>query len=194
MDGRFPTSKYVLGRCKYDCNQCNWRSLTISQWHHSSYKAFCSNYGEHATNAMGYHCWNEEAIKGMKGDMSAVWDSLMVEFEVQLEQINGAIDQAFGNALQVASSIGAVQPGSVNTSQSAMRTLCRILCNRRDLTLYGFEEASEGFHSDLSSLQTNISSSIRTAFVGKLMENAYHAANMEYGRSSFLLRVFSTTL
>ncbi|RYO90874.1 hypothetical protein DL766_001625 [Monosporascus sp. MC13-8B] len=159
-------------------------SLYWQGWSHPSYTAFCSNYGEHSTAKMGYHCWNEEAMEGMKGDMSAVWDSFAVNLEAHLERINGAVVQAFDNALRAALSTGANEHGAANNTRSAMQSLAATLCHRKDLTLYGIEEASESFHSELSSLHTDAFSSIRTAFIGKLMENTYHAANMEYGSGS----------
>ncbi|KAF2194396.1 hypothetical protein K469DRAFT_495226, partial [Zopfia rhizophila CBS 207.26] len=160
------------------------RSLTTSQWYPSSYTAFCFKYGEHSTAGMRYHCWNEEAMEGMKGDMSAVWDSFAVDLEAHLERINGAVVQAFGNVLRVALSTAANEPGAANNTRSAMRTLATTLRHRKDLTLYGIEKACESFHSELSSLHTDAFSSIRTAFIGKLMENTYHAANLEYGSGS----------
>jgi hypothetical protein len=193
MDCRCQTSKLVLARCMCLHFKRKSRSLTTSQWHHSSYKAFCSNYGEHSTGKMGYHCWNEEAIESMKGDMSAVWDSFAVDLEAHLERINGVV-QAFGNALSVALSTGANEPDAANNTRSAMRTLAATLRHRKELTLYGIEKASESFHSELSSLHTDTFSSIRTAFIGKLMENTYHAANMEYGKPALLLPALSHLL
>ncbi|RYP01347.1 hypothetical protein DL765_010864 [Monosporascus sp. GIB2] len=159
-------------------------SLYWQGWYHTSYTAFCSNYGEHSTAKMGYHCWNEEAMEGMKSDMSAVWESFVVDLEAHLERINGAVVQAFDNILGVALSTGANEPDAANNTRSAMRTLAATLRHRKDLTLSGIEEASEIFHSKLSSLHADAFSSIRTAFIGKLMENTYHAANMEYGSGS----------
>ncbi|KAF2462919.1 uncharacterized protein BDR25DRAFT_298822 [Lindgomyces ingoldianus] len=159
-------------------------SLDWQGWHHSSYRAFCSHYGEHATTKVEYRCWNEEAMEGMKGDMSAVWDGFAVDLEAHLERINGAVVQTFGNALGVALSAGTNRPGAANNAWSALRTLANTLGHRKDLTLYGIEKASESFHSELLSLHTDAFSSIRTAFIGKLMENTYHAANMEYGSGS----------
>jgi hypothetical protein len=133
-------------------------------------------------------------MEGMKGDMSAVCDSFAVDLEAHLERINGAVVQAFDNVLRVALSTGANEPGAANNTRSAMRTLAAILHHRKDLTLYGIEEASESFHSELSSLHTDAFSSIRTAFIGKLMENTYHEANMEYGKPALLLPALSHLL
>lgn len=158
--------------------------LTTSQWHHSSYSAFCSNYGEHSTPKKGYHCWNEEAMDGMNGDMSPVWHSFVVNLEAHLERINEAVAQAFSNARRIALSTCENEPGAANNSRSAMRTLAATLHHREDRTLNGIEEENESFHSELSSLHTDAFSSIRTAFIGKLMETTYHAANMDHGKAA----------
>lgn len=131
---------------------------------------------------MGYRCWNEEAMQGMQGDMSTVWDSFAVDLEAHLDQINGLVVQAFDNVLRVVLSTGANEPVAANNTRSVMRTLAGTLRHRKDLTLYGIEEAGDSFYSELSSLHTDAFSSIRTAIIGRLMENTYHAANMEYGK------------
>ncbi|KAE8370056.1 hypothetical protein BDV27DRAFT_140731 [Aspergillus caelatus] len=47
------------------------------RWHHSTYSAFCRNYGTHSTpGAGGYHCWNEELLEGMQTDLEARWASI----------------------------------------------------------------------------------------------------------------------
>jgi len=157
-----------------------------------TYKAFCSHYGAHSTaKSDGYHCWNEEAMESMNDDMSTLWDSFEVDIEAHLERVNATVVQAFGNALTVASSIGANEPGTANNTGSAMRTLATTLCHRKDLAHHGIEETSESFNSELSSFHTDAFSSIRTAFIGKLMESTYHAANMEYGKPAPLLPALS---
>jgi len=126
-------------------------------------------------------------MESMTDDMSAIWDSFEVDIEAHLERINDAVVQAFGNALTAASSIGANEPGAANNTRSAMRTLAATLCHRKDLTLNGIEKACESFNSGLSSFHTDAFSSIRTAFIGKLMESTYRAANIEYGKPALPL-------
>ncbi|KAF2688370.1 hypothetical protein K458DRAFT_414140 [Lentithecium fluviatile CBS 122367] len=159
-------------------------SLEWQGWHQTTYKAFCSNYGDHSTKEKGYRCWNEEAMGGMKGDMSIVWDSFAVDLDAHLDRINGAVIQAFHNVLEFALSAGAAEPRAALNARSAMHTLADTLRHRQYLTVYGIEKASESFHSELSCLHTNAFSSIRTAFTGRLMHNTYHAANMDYGNGS----------
>ncbi|KAF3031928.1 hypothetical protein E8E12_002110 [Didymella heteroderae] len=62
--------------------------------------------------------------------------------------------------------------------------LVQILRHRRNLTIAGTENAAGGFRVGLSNLQVNALAPLRTAFIGILMEDTYHAANMEYGTGS----------
>ena len=174
LDKQVYTGRVYVGLFRRDRH-----SLTTSQWHHSSYKAFCSNYGEHSTAKMGSHCWNEEAMKAMKDNMSPVWDSFAVDLKADLQQINGAVIQAFDNGIRF---VSAIEPCEANNNRSAMRALAATLHHRKDLVLYSIEKANESFQYELCSLRTDAFSSIRTAFIGKIMEDTYHSANMEYGR------------
>jgi uncharacterized protein (DUF2252 family) len=49
----------------------------------------------------------------------------------------------------------------------------------------GIDQAMESFVSDLRSLRADTLTGARTAFIGKLMEATYHAANMEHGKPRF---------
>jgi hypothetical protein len=42
----------------------------------ATYSAFCQKYGDHSTNAVGPHNWNEEVIERMVRDLSAPWQGL----------------------------------------------------------------------------------------------------------------------
>ncbi|KAH8732134.1 hypothetical protein GQ44DRAFT_767167 [Phaeosphaeriaceae sp. PMI808] len=159
-------------------------SMYWQGWNEASYKAFCSNHGEYSTPKMGYHCWNEEATGNMGDDMSAVWDNFRDELDAQLEQTKDAISQSFNKILRIALSASSNGSRGPNNSRSAIQTLAATLRYREDLTTHGFEQAVESFYSELSMLLTDAFSSIRTAFIGQLMEHAYHAANMEYGSGS----------
>jgi hypothetical protein len=154
----------------------------LAQWHHSTYKTFCSNYGDHSTRTKGYHCWNEEAMQTMTTDLSTVWDSFADNLDVEIECINTATDQIFARIIRLASSARGNETRATHNNGSAMRTFVSNLIRREQLTRYGIDRANETFESKLSSLRTDALSSVRTAFIGGLMERTYHAANMEYGK------------
>lgn len=134
------------------------------------------------TNAIGYRCWNQEAVESMKSDMAHIWDGCAINLESQLDLINETVSQAFGKVLELALPPNRRGSRATNTTPRAMRTLATILRHREDLVLNGMEKIVESFQSEFSCLQADAFSSVRTAFIGKLMESTYHAANMEYGK------------
>lgn len=128
-------------------------------------------------------------MKGFKHDMSLVWDSFEVDVGAQLERINEAVTQGFDNIRKIALSTYENEPGATKNSQSAMQTLVGVLRRRQHVTLCGIVKASEDFDSNLYSLYTDAFKHIRTAFIGKLMEGTYHAANLEYGKPLVLASI-----
>jgi hypothetical protein len=177
-----------------------WSSIQqladITQWHHSTYKSFCSNYGNHYTPAAGSHCWNDEAVQGMKTDLSTIWNSFAGDLDTEIDRVTTATSRAFDKVLKIAASARANESRAANNVGSGMRTFAANLLHREHLTRYGIEKATEAFASNLSSLRADALSSVRTAFVGQLMEPTYHAANMEYGTSTScnLTRILLLTL
>jgi hypothetical protein len=130
---------------------------------------------------VGYHCWNEEAIQGMTGDLSAIWNSLTSDLDDEIQRVNTTTNLAFDKVLRIAASTRANRSGATNDTRSAMRTFASNLVHREHLTRYGIEKATETFELKLSSLRADALSSVRTGLIGQIMESAYHAANMEYG-------------
>ncbi|EDU46388.1 conserved hypothetical protein [Pyrenophora tritici-repentis Pt-1C-BFP] len=161
-----------------------WVEAGSSSWYHSSYKAFCSNYGDYSTGAIGYRCWNEEAIHHMKTDMVNVWTNLALDLEVRVQDLLGAIADAFENVLGIVSSQDEADSNVANIPRPVVQTLFETLNHRKDLALYGTEDAIEEFHDKLLELKTDALAPVQTAFIGRYMQDTYHAANMEYGSGS----------
>lgn len=168
-------TRYVHGQFRHHSR------LTFAQYHESSYRAFCSNYGDHATPAVGACCWNEEAMQGMKNDLSKVWDSFQVDLDAEIERVNATAAHTFTKVCKLASDVSRKVSRRTNNARSAMRTLAGNVLHRKNVMLYDLEQASENFEEKLSTLRENALSSVGTAFVGRLMKDTYHAANMEYG-------------
>ncbi|KAF2266375.1 hypothetical protein CC78DRAFT_459505 [Lojkania enalia] len=157
-------------------------SMDWNSFHHSSYSAFCRNYGTHFTNAIGYRCWNEEAIASMKNDMSGLWNTFNGDVEFYLDRTQTSINDIFRTVLRATSN-----PGNAHLLthvQAALRTLTATLRHRKFLLLHAIQNITEDFQRKMSILQTDAFAPIRTSIVGQLMETAYHSANMEYGSGS----------
>ncbi|KAJ4184843.1 hypothetical protein NW755_008756 [Fusarium falciforme] len=61
-------------------------------WHHSTYSAFCRNYGAHCTDAAGWHNWNEEIIEGMVQDVKDPWQDLCSSLQQRQTSLVQGVD------------------------------------------------------------------------------------------------------
>lgn len=66
----------------------------------ATYSAFCCNYGDHSTQAVGSHIWNEEIIEIMVGDLAAGWQSLHSTLQSQHEGTVISIQDVMDWAIQ----------------------------------------------------------------------------------------------
>jgi hypothetical protein len=66
----------------------------------ATYRAFCSNYGDHCTNAVGSHNWNEEAIEKMIGSLAAPWQNLRLTLQNWHDNITASIEDLMDWAIQ----------------------------------------------------------------------------------------------
>ncbi len=119
-------------------------------------------------------------MEAMNSDMIEVWDSFVVDLDVHLDCLNASVNQAFDNSLGIACS------NEANSTRLTLQTLAATLHHRKELALDAIDTARESFHHDIATFHTDAFSSIRTAFIGKLLESTYHAANMKYGESAYL--------
>jgi hypothetical protein len=154
----------------------------MAQWHWGTYKAFCSNYGKHRTKIMPLRCWNEEAIKGMTNRLFEVWDKFVVSLTAEMKHVKKASLQTYGDVIKVASSTAETKSPANNDIVLVMGTFASNLIHRKHLLEYSIDDAMDSFVSDLRSLGADTLSPAKTAFIGKLMNDTYHAANMECGK------------
>jgi hypothetical protein len=182
MVGKCQESKPRLARCMYSAPIHKTCPLTTGQWNSSTYKAFCHNYGNHQTEAKPHHCWNEEAITDMKNGMDAVWTGFVTELQARLEEIPAAVADDFATILDATNFESPSETTTTRSSSSAVKTLDGILRHRRNLAIRAVDDATEDFMAKMSTLETDMLTGVRTAFIGECMEDAYRAANLEYGR------------
>ncbi|KAH7406760.1 hypothetical protein DE146DRAFT_404176 [Phaeosphaeria sp. MPI-PUGE-AT-0046c] len=158
-------------------------SLQWEGWHHMAYKAFCSHYGNHNTNSVGYHCWNQEAVQGMTADLRTFWNSFTADVETEIERVGAVVTQTFTEIIQIAVSVAA-GISRANDTGSGMRTFAANLQHRERLVSYGIEQVAEDSASKLLALRADAVAHVRTSFIGRLMEATYHAANIDFGGGS----------
>ncbi|KAF2240355.1 hypothetical protein BU26DRAFT_442855 [Trematosphaeria pertusa] len=174
----------LLGSASLWVNLDHW--LTDSKWHETSFAAFCRHWGHYATNAVDYCYWNEEAMREMADDMSIIWSALVTDINNRLDLLKDwiALKLQAVTTLVVSADCDLtdeITAGARNKTYSALHTLTATLRHRQDLMLYGIEDAIEDFRTQLSNLRTDALAPIRSAFIGKLMDDTYQAAQMEHG-------------
>ncbi|KAH7132060.1 hypothetical protein B0J11DRAFT_548073 [Dendryphion nanum] len=141
-------------------------------WHHSSYAAWCRNYGTHYTKACRHRCWNSEAVAEMKNGSSNMWDVFIAAAETYNDELKASIRNRFLLAMnEVRNSV-------------VMLTLSRTLKHQYHVLKYSMEKCIEEFQAKLRLLQADAFSPVRTSIVGKLLEQTYRSANKEHGTGS----------
>jgi len=155
----------------------NASDVWSNQWSAATYKVFCQNFGNHRTEAVGEHNWNEEVIEEMASDLAAPWQELKLNMRNSLERDNLFIQDLMDNAIESIET-------ELQDSSDSVDTLCQTLESHERLLLADLEQACEKFEAELSTLRTDAFSGIRTSFIGRLMEQSYSRCNNEKGRGS----------
>lgn len=120
----------------------------------------------------------------MQGLMKNAWSQFAVDGESHLQLVLEAVEYAFESVLRLSVPGIRVGSGVENTSPSVLRPLNEMLSYRKDLALHAIEDAIDEFRQKLFFVKMNALAPVRTAFIGRLMEDTYHAANLEYGKST----------
>jgi hypothetical protein len=71
-----------------------------------TYAAFVRNNGTHTTEAVKYHCWNDEAMAAMVAIMKEPWENLFHKIIYTEEHQNEAIETAFATITDLLSRVG----------------------------------------------------------------------------------------
>ncbi len=65
-----------------------------------TYSAFCRQYGDYCTQAVGAHNWNEEAMKEMVTNLARPWDNLRLTLQNLNESTTRSVQDLMNQALQ----------------------------------------------------------------------------------------------
>ncbi|RSM00468.1 hypothetical protein CDV31_011793 [Fusarium ambrosium] len=146
-------------------------------WHHSTYSAFCRNYGAHCTDAAGWHNWNEEIIEGMVQGLKDPWKDLCNS----LQQRQTNLIQGVETILDATSSRFETE---LDEDYDALAPLMEALYRRQQLLLDSIERINEQFDKDLGLIRIDSLTGVRSSNIGRAMESSYIKCNQEYGRGS----------
>ncbi|KLO81585.1 Uncharacterized protein Y057_7563 [Fusarium fujikuroi] len=138
----------------------------------SSYSAFCRNFGNYCTPAIGSRNWNEEAMGEMASDLERPW-----------EEMCGALQERQLNMLESADEFADMAMERLEEHDS-VDSLTRALENRQSMFLAAIEKVNDDFENNLRILRIESLSALRSSLFGKSMEPFYNRCNAESGRGS----------
>ncbi|RSM10793.1 hypothetical protein CEP52_003372 [Fusarium oligoseptatum] len=146
-------------------------------WAHGSYSAFCRQYGDYSTGAVGPHNWNEEMMEGMVQDLEDPWQ----EFRNILQQRQTNLVQQVETILDAASERFDTE---LDEEYDTLAPLMEALFRRQQLLLGSIEQINEQFETDLGLVRIDALSGLRTSAIGRAMESSYRRCNQEHGTGS----------
>ncbi|KAK2739133.1 hypothetical protein CKAH01_18700 [Colletotrichum kahawae] len=139
--------------------------------------AFCRNYGNYCTPAVGPHNWNQDIIAKMVGDLTPRWQRMLSSVQDRLNSNIENLEDEMDEALELLSAELEAYP-EVNDA------IGEVLLARTNQILSRTESLREKFQDDFCALEVDALTGIRTSIVGEAMEESYRRCIMEYGRGS----------
>ncbi|EEU37779.1 uncharacterized protein NECHADRAFT_102212 [Fusarium vanettenii 77-13-4] len=161
-------------------------------WHHSeltwsffcfianflvSYAAFCRQYGDYCTPAVGPHNWNEEIMEGMVEDLEDPWQELCNSIQQRQTNLVERVDTLLDTASEQFET-------GLDDDYDTLAPLMESLFRRQQLLLDSIERINEQFETDLGLLRIDSLSGVRSSTIGRAMESSYRGCNQEYGTGS----------
>ncbi|SCO45533.1 uncharacterized protein FFNC_10346 [Fusarium fujikuroi] len=159
----FRSSRFFMEPVSYKCKPGLGRG---------SYSAFCRNFGNYCTPAIGSRNWNEEAMGEMASDLERPW-----------EEMCGALQERQLNMLESADEFADMAMERLEEHDS-VDSLTRALENRQSMFLAAIEKVNDDFENNLRILRIESLSALRSSLFGKSMEPFYNRCNAESGRGS----------
>ncbi|KAF2016013.1 hypothetical protein BU24DRAFT_422330 [Aaosphaeria arxii CBS 175.79] len=155
----------------------DWRG-----WYHTTFAAWCRNYGSHQTRQMEYHCWNEIAIEQMANDILRMWRV----FKNDVDQIINRMKADITNDLRVVIEITHRSSRISDAAKRSLMTLMRTIQHRRLYLNYAIECAIDDHQARMQKLRVDLVSSIQSSIIGQRMVPYYKASIRECGGGSDL--------
>ncbi|RKK60015.1 hypothetical protein BFJ67_g2349 [Fusarium oxysporum f. sp. cepae] len=125
--------------------------------YNSSYSAFCRNFGDYCTPAIGSRNWNEEAMDEMVSDLGGPWEEMCGSLRERQSSMLENADEFADMAIE-------------KLEHDSVDSLTQALEHRQSIFLAAIEKVNDDFENSLSSI------------FGKAMEPFYNKCNAEFGR------------
>ncbi|KAK0707804.1 hypothetical protein B0H67DRAFT_647946 [Lasiosphaeris hirsuta] len=147
-------------------------------WAHTTYAAFCRNYGEHHTQKAGPRCWNEEAMKVMIHELEEPWNEFLLAVGHHMKTLKQAIEDSFDDAI-------INLDDALENKLDCLLPLLQRLGSQQRLLVGEVDAAGDKYETELRTLRTNSLSHFRTSYFGQSMEDSYRRCNLDSGVGSW---------
>lgn len=124
-----------------------------SQWHQSTYAAWCRKNGTHKTAAQPYRCWNEEILGPGSDQLSIRWDTMLDWLDEKRDELDDELSGIFQhicNSIEGMQSFCTVQPSSRKGDKPKIWVVVNMKTRQRCI--------ADAIHSSLDELVSEISS------------------------------------
>ncbi|KAI8301025.1 hypothetical protein K4K61_009245 [Colletotrichum sp. SAR11_59] len=149
----------------------------LREWAHQTYSAFCRNYGNYCTPAVGPHDWNQDIIAKMARDLTPQWKQMLSSVQGRLNTDVENLEDEMDAAMELLSA-------ELEAFPEVNDVIGEVLLARTSQIVSRMESLRETFQDDVRALEVDALTGIRTSIVGKAMEESCRRCNMEYGRGS----------
>ncbi|KAK0617536.1 hypothetical protein B0T14DRAFT_435213 [Immersiella caudata] len=162
----------------HHCKNISAANIVVSMTNYSTYAAFCRQYGNHSTAAVGDHDWNTEAMETMADNIAPHYRTfhaaIQAHFDATIRSISQGLERAYEDlGPRLADNTNAIAP------------LEQALGSRQRILETAIEDIYDKFYSNLATLRTDALSGLRTSYFGQAMESSYRDANRQSGPGSW---------
>ncbi|GIJ92098.1 hypothetical protein Asppvi_011073 [Aspergillus pseudoviridinutans] len=146
-------------------------------WHHSTYTAWCRNYGTHQTAKQDYRCWNEEILGHGSDQLSTRWDTMLGWLEEQRDDLDEELSSIFQHVCDLIEEHHDIAPDSLGNLRLNIKTRQRCILDAIHSSLDDLIYATEKIKSDAIGGHAS-------SYIAGVMRPVYNACREQYGTGS----------
>ncbi|GFG16305.1 hypothetical protein IFM61392_09436 [Aspergillus lentulus] len=161
----------------------NWRDHAVdasrewATWHHSTYAAWCRNYGTHQTAKQSYRCWNEEILGPGSDQLSIRWDTMLGWLEEKRDELDEEVSDIFEHICDSIEEHHDIAPDSLGNLLLNMETRQRCIVDAIHSSLDDLLYATEKIKADAIGGHAS-------SYIAGVMRPVYNTCREQYGTGS----------
>ncbi|GFF64845.1 hypothetical protein IFM60648_01404 [Aspergillus lentulus] len=161
----------------------SWRNHAVdasrewATWHHSTYAAWCRNYGTHQTAKQSYRCWNEEILGPGSDQLSIRWDTMLGWLEEKRDELDEEVSDIFQHICDSIEEHHDIAPDSLGNLLLNMETRQRCIVDAIHSSLDDLLYATEKIKADAIGGHAS-------SYIAGVMRPVYNTCREQYGTGS----------